>query len=145
MVAPTTPVSVDSFERSFRDTINIDVDVIHPMPLALVFFLAATVVMTLAQQEEAIRGIQEHLIEVRIQEELRALRDKVDVSEAESASLHATIRTMRPVEMVLCNRIKDERQTHIKIKRQLALVQESDRQDRKDFKEFMTGKYGYLS
>ncbi|GJY25681.1 hypothetical protein Tco_0400407, partial [Tanacetum coccineum] len=34
MVAPTIPVSADSFEGSFRDTIDIGVDVIHPVPVA---------------------------------------------------------------------------------------------------------------
>ncbi|GKG29102.1 hypothetical protein Tco_0416467, partial [Tanacetum coccineum] len=67
--------------------------------------------MTLAQHREAIRGIQEHLLEVPIQEELRALRDRVDVAETESASLRATIRTMGAVKTVLRNRMRDERQT----------------------------------
>ncbi|GKB10189.1 eukaryotic peptide chain release factor subunit 1-3 [Tanacetum coccineum] len=74
-------------------------------------------------------------------EELRALRDRVDVAKAESASLRATIRTIGAVEMVLRNRIRDERQTRIEIERQLASVQESHHQDREDFKklkEFMT-------
>ncbi|GKB14228.1 hypothetical protein Tco_0848151 [Tanacetum coccineum] len=83
----------------------------------------------------------EHLIEVSIQEELRALRDRVDVAEAESASLCATIRTMGAVETILRNCMKDERQIRIKIERQWASVQESHRQDRDEFKklkEFMT-------
>nr|GFC64162.1 hypothetical protein [Tanacetum cinerariifolium] len=74
MVEPTFPVSVDSFEGSSRDTIDIG-------------------------------------------EELRALRDRVDVAEAESASLLATIRTIEAVETVLCNRLRDERQTRIEIER----------------------------
>ncbi|GKC05265.1 hypothetical protein Tco_0996875 [Tanacetum coccineum] len=57
--------------------------------------------MTLAQHGEAIWGIQEHFLEVPIQEELRDLRDKVDVAEAESASLRVMIRTMGAVETVL--------------------------------------------
>ncbi|GJX37960.1 retrotransposon protein, putative, ty1-copia subclass [Tanacetum coccineum] len=103
MAAPTIPVSADSFEGSFGDTIDIGVDVIHPVPVALVVFPAATLVMTLAQHEEVIRGIQEHLLEVPIQEELR-----VDVAGAKSTSLRATIRTMRAVETVLRNRMRDE-------------------------------------
>nr|GEX13981.1 hypothetical protein [Tanacetum cinerariifolium] len=85
---------------------------------------------------------------VPIQEELRALRDRVDVAEAKSASMRATIRTMREVKMVLCNYMRDERQTCIEIERQLASVYESHRQDRKDFKklkDFMTSQYGYRS
>ncbi|GKB74823.1 hypothetical protein Tco_0936235 [Tanacetum coccineum] len=104
--------------------------------------------MTLAQHGEAIRGIHDHLPEVPIQEELRALRDRVDVAEAESASMRATIKTMGAVETVLRNRMRDERQTRIEIERQLASVQESHRQDREDFKklkEFMTSQYGYRS
>ncbi|GKA55067.1 hypothetical protein Tco_0754016 [Tanacetum coccineum] len=141
MVAPTILVSTDSFERSFGDTIDIGVDVIHPLPVALVVFPVAIVMMTLAQHGEEIRGIQEHLLEVPIQEELRALRDRVYVSEVESDSMCATIRTMGTVEMVLRYCMRDERQTRIEIERQLASVQESHRQDREDFKklkEFMT-------
>ncbi|GJY54138.1 hypothetical protein Tco_0445802 [Tanacetum coccineum] len=148
MVAPTIPVSADSFEGSFEDTIDIGVDVIHPVPVAPVVFPVATVVMTLAQHGEAIRGIQDHLPGVPIQEELKALRDRVDVAEAESASMRATIRTMGAVETVLRNRMRDERQTRIEIEHQLASVQESHRQDREDFKklkEFMTSQYGYRS
>nr|GEW07958.1 hypothetical protein [Tanacetum cinerariifolium] len=73
-----------------------------------------------------------------------ALRDRVDVAEAESASLRAMIRTMVAVEMVLRNRMRDERQTCIEIEHQLASVQESHRQDQEDFKklkEFMTKNY----
>ncbi|GJY60336.1 hypothetical protein Tco_0460993 [Tanacetum coccineum] len=55
-------------------------------------------------------------------EELRALRDRVDVAEAESASLRATIRTMGVVKTILHNRIRGERQTRIEIERQLASV-----------------------
>ncbi|GJS57004.1 hypothetical protein Tco_0651788, partial [Tanacetum coccineum] len=46
--------------------------------------------MRLAQHREAIWGIQEHLLEVPIQEELRALRDRVEVAEAKRATLRAT-------------------------------------------------------
>ncbi|GKF11613.1 hypothetical protein Tco_0049539, partial [Tanacetum coccineum] len=132
---PTIPISADSFEGSFRDTIDIGVDVIHSVPLASVVFPAATIVMTLAQHGEAIRGIQEHLLEVPIQEELRALRDRVDVAEVDSASLRATIRTMGAVETSLRHSMRDERQTRIKIERQLASLQESHRQDREELKK----------
>ncbi|GKG10085.1 hypothetical protein Tco_0338831 [Tanacetum coccineum] len=106
------------------------------MPVTLVIFLASTVVMRLAQHGEAIRGIQEHLLEVPIQEELRALRDRVEVVEAERATLRATIRSMGAVEIILRNRIRDERQTRIEIERQLASVQESHRQDQEDFMKY---------
>nr|GEV93349.1 hypothetical protein [Tanacetum cinerariifolium] len=94
IVAPTILVSADSFKGSFRDMIDIGVNVIHPVPIALVVF----------------------------PEELRALRDMIDVPEAESASLRATIRMMEAVEKVLRNRMMDERQTRIKIERRLASV-----------------------
>ncbi|GKF06692.1 hypothetical protein Tco_0037360, partial [Tanacetum coccineum] len=90
MDALTIPVPVDSSEGNFRDTIDIGVDVIQPVTIASVTFHAAIVVMILAQHGEAIRGIQEHLLRVPIQEELTALRFRVDVAEAKNASLHAT-------------------------------------------------------
>nr|GEV49997.1 hypothetical protein [Tanacetum cinerariifolium] len=48
MAAPTIHVSADSFKGNFIDTIDISVDVIHPVPVALVVFPTPTVVMTLA-------------------------------------------------------------------------------------------------
>nr|GEW11567.1 hypothetical protein [Tanacetum cinerariifolium] len=80
-----------------------------PMPVTSVIFPASTVVMRLAQHGEAIPGIQEHLLEVPIQEELRALRDRVEVAEAEMATLCATIRSMGAVETSLRNRMRDKR------------------------------------
>nr|GFC66542.1 hypothetical protein [Tanacetum cinerariifolium] len=82
MVTPTIPAPVDSSEGNFKDAIDIDMDVIHTVPVALVAFPAVIVVMILAKHEEAIRGIQEHLLGVSIQEELSALRFRVDVDEA---------------------------------------------------------------
>ncbi|GJT85521.1 hypothetical protein Tco_1067238 [Tanacetum coccineum] len=118
MSAPAVFVSTDSSEESIRDTIEIGVDVTHPMPVTSAIFPASTV------------------------EELRALRDRLDVVEVERATLRDTVRTMRAVEMVLRNRMRDERQNRIKIERQLALVQEeltqsriSHRQDQEDFKK----------
>nr|GEW77037.1 putative ribonuclease H-like domain-containing protein [Tanacetum cinerariifolium] len=64
MVAPTIPFSAASFEGSFEDTIDIGVAVIHSVPVALVVFPSATVVMTLAQHEEEVWGIQENLLEM---------------------------------------------------------------------------------
>nr|GEV22440.1 hypothetical protein [Tanacetum cinerariifolium] len=82
MDAPTILASTNSFEGSFEDTTDIGVDVIHPVPVALVIFPTATVVRTLARHEEVIRGIQERLLEMRtqrweeIEEELMALRER---------------------------------------------------------------------
>ncbi|GJT31649.1 hypothetical protein Tco_0922068, partial [Tanacetum coccineum] len=111
MVAPTIPISDDSSEGNFRDTIDIGV--------ASVVFPAATVVRTLAQHGKVIQGIQEHLLGVPIQEELTALRFSVDVVDAENASLRAMIRTMEAVETVTRNH---ERLARIEIERQLASV-----------------------
>nr|GEU53219.1 reverse transcriptase domain-containing protein [Tanacetum cinerariifolium] len=58
---------------------------------------------------EAIRGIHEHLVEAPIHEELRAMRDRVEIAEAERATLRAKIRTTGAVDMSLRNRMKDER------------------------------------
>nr|GEY27847.1 hypothetical protein [Tanacetum cinerariifolium] len=143
-VAPTIPVSVDSSKGNFRDTIDIGVDVIHPVPIASVVFPAATVVMTLAQHGEAIRGIHEHLLGMPIQEELTTVRGRVDVVEAESASLRATIRTMEAIKTVSHNH---ERLARTEIECQLASVQDSHRQVREDFKklEFVTSQFGHRS
>ncbi|GJX30286.1 hypothetical protein Tco_0238365 [Tanacetum coccineum] len=121
MVAPTIPVAVDSSEGNFEDTIDIDVDVIHPVPVASVVFPTVTV------------------------EELTALRNRVDIVEVVNASLHAMIRTMEAVETITRNH---ERLARIEIERQLASVQESHHQDREDFrklKDFMTSQYRYRS
>ncbi|GKF19448.1 hypothetical protein Tco_0068086, partial [Tanacetum coccineum] len=69
------------------DPIDIRVDVIHPEPVAAVAFPASAIMGTQAQHREAIRGIQEHLLGVPIQEELTALRSRADIAEAENASL----------------------------------------------------------
>nr|GEW45552.1 hypothetical protein [Tanacetum cinerariifolium] len=124
MAMPAASISVDSPEESYVDMIEI------------------------AQHGEAILGIQEHLLKMPTQEELRGLRDKADVAEVERVTLCDTIRTMGAVETSLRNRIRDERHTHIEIERQFALVQEeltqsrmSHRQDREDSKkleDFMT-------
>ncbi|GJR97491.1 hypothetical protein Tco_0269665 [Tanacetum coccineum] len=120
MDAPSVFISADSSEENFRDTIDIGVDVNHP----------------------------EHLLKVPIQDELRALRDRVEIAETERATLRTKIKTMGVVKTVLRNHIRDERLTRIKIERQLASVQESHRQDREDFKklkDFMTSQYRYRS
>ncbi|GJS18552.1 hypothetical protein Tco_0413024 [Tanacetum coccineum] len=101
--------------------------------------------MTLAQYGEAIRGIQEHLLRVPIHEELTALRNRVDIAEAENASLRGTIRTIEAIETVTHNH---ERLARIKIERQFASVQESHHQDREEFKnlkEFVTSQFGHRS
>ncbi|GKE05699.1 hypothetical protein Tco_1397717 [Tanacetum coccineum] len=129
MAAPTIPVSA---EENLRDPIDIRVDIIHPEPVAAVAFPAAAVLRTQAQHGEAIRGIQEHLLGVPIQEELKALRFKVDITEVENASLRARIKTMEAIKKITRNR---ERRVRIKMEQQLAAVQESQCQDREDFRK----------
>ncbi|GJS22426.1 reverse transcriptase domain-containing protein [Tanacetum coccineum] len=139
MAASTIPVSA---EENLGDPIDIRVDIIHPEPVAAVAFPAAAVVRTQAQHGEAIRGIQEHLLGVPIQEELTALRFRADIAEAENASLRARIKTTEAIEKITRNR---ERQARVKIEQQLAAVQESQRQDREDFrklKELVTSQFG---
>nr|GEV53197.1 hypothetical protein [Tanacetum cinerariifolium] len=148
----TVFVSVDSSKESFRETIKIGIDVTHYLPVTLAVFLASTVVMRLTKKGEAMRGIQEHLLEMPTQEELRALRDRADVVEVEGATLRATIRTMGVFKMSLRNRMRDKRHTRNEIECQLDLVQEeltqsrmSHSQDRQNFnklKDFMTIQCG---
>ncbi|GJX25286.1 putative reverse transcriptase domain-containing protein [Tanacetum coccineum] len=105
MAAPTIPVSA---EENLRDPINIRMDIIHSEPAVVVAFPAAAV------------------------EELMALRFRVDIAEAENASLRARIKTTETIEKITRNR---ERQARIKIEQQLAAIQESQRQDREGFKK----------
>ncbi|GJY19690.1 putative reverse transcriptase domain-containing protein [Tanacetum coccineum] len=102
----------------------IRVDVIHPEPVAAVAFPAVAIMRIQAQHKEAIRGIQEHLLGVPIQEELTALRFRENIAEAENASLRARIKTTEAIEKITRNR---ERQDRVKIEQQLVTVQESQR------------------
>ncbi|GJU09727.1 hypothetical protein Tco_1132123 [Tanacetum coccineum] len=130
MAMPAVFVSAYSSKESFGDTIEIGVDVTHPMLVTLVVFPAATVVIRLAQHGEAIQGIQEHLLEMPTQDKLRALRDRAYIAKAERATLRAMIRTIGAVKTSLHNRMRDERHTRIEIERELALVQEELTQSR---------------
>ncbi|GKC26980.1 hypothetical protein Tco_1034274 [Tanacetum coccineum] len=71
-------------------------DIIHPEPVAVVAFPATT-------------------------EELMALRFRIDIVEAENASLRARNKTTEAIEKITRNR---ERQAHEKMERQLSLIQE---------------------
>nr|GEZ24185.1 hypothetical protein [Tanacetum cinerariifolium] len=95
-----TPIILISTEENLRDPIDIRVDIIHPEPLAAVAFPAAAIVRTQAQHEEAIRGMQEQLLGVPIQEELTALIFRVDIAEAENASLRARIKTTEKIKKI---------------------------------------------
>ncbi|GKA35121.1 hypothetical protein Tco_0721612 [Tanacetum coccineum] len=112
MVAPTIPVPAEDL----RDPIEIRADIVHPEPVVVVAFPAAAVVRTLAQHEEAIRGIQGAFVR--------------------------EIKTIEAVEKVTHNH---DRLACIGIEQQLATVQESHRQDREDFrklKELVTSQFG---
>nr|GEV40449.1 putative reverse transcriptase domain-containing protein [Tanacetum cinerariifolium] len=138
-----TPIISISAKENLGDPIDNRMDIIHPEPVATVAFPAAGVVRTQAQHGEAIRGIHEQLLGVPIQKELTALRFRVDIAEAENASLHARIKTTEVIEKI--NR-KRERQARVEIEQQLAAVQESQRQDRENFrklKELLTSLAGY--
>nr|GEU29406.1 putative reverse transcriptase domain-containing protein [Tanacetum cinerariifolium] len=127
-----TPVISVFAEESLGDPIDIRMDIIHPEPFVVVAFPVAAVVRTQAQHEDAIRGIQEQLLGVPIQEELAALRFRVDIAEAENASLRARIKTTEAIEKITRKR---ERQARVEIEQQLAAVQESQRQDRENFRK----------
>nr|GEU49673.1 reverse transcriptase domain-containing protein [Tanacetum cinerariifolium] len=100
MAAPTIVISA---EENLGDPIDIRVDIIHPEPIAAVSFLTVAVVRTQAQHGEAIRGMQEQLLGVPIHEELTALRFKVDIAEAENASLRARIKTTEAIKKITRN------------------------------------------
>nr|GEU88764.1 hypothetical protein [Tanacetum cinerariifolium] len=102
MVASTTPISTDSAQRSFEDMIDIGVDIIYLEPVTTVAFPAASV------------------------EKLTALRFRVDITEAENASLRTRIETNKAFKKITRNH---ERLARIWIEHQLAAVQESHRQD----------------
>ncbi|GJR77772.1 putative reverse transcriptase domain-containing protein [Tanacetum coccineum] len=114
---PPPPPPRVSAEENLGDPIDIRVDIIHPEPVAAVAFPAAAIMGTQAQHGEAIRGIQEHLLGMPIQEELTALRFRADIAEAENASLRARIKTTEAIEKITRNR---ERQARVKIEQQLA-------------------------
>ncbi|GKD38766.1 hypothetical protein Tco_1258973 [Tanacetum coccineum] len=92
MAAPTIPISA---EENLRDPIDIRMNIIHPEPVAVVAFPAATVVRTLSQHEEVIGGIQERLLEMptqrweEIEEELLTLREREQVGLRQRGSLCA--------------------------------------------------------
>ncbi|GJX55264.1 putative reverse transcriptase domain-containing protein [Tanacetum coccineum] len=98
MAAPTVPVSA---KENLGDPIDIRVDIIHSEPVATVAFPAVAFVRTQAKHGDDIRGIQQHLLGVPIQEELTALRFRIDIAEAENASLHARIKTTKGSETLI--------------------------------------------
>ncbi|GJW78916.1 hypothetical protein Tco_0140598 [Tanacetum coccineum] len=100
--------------------------------LVLVAFPAAAVVRTQNPTRGGYKKDKEALLGVPIQEELTALRFRADIAEAENASLRARIKTTEAIKKITRKR---ERQARVKIEQQLAAVQESQRQDREDFRK----------
>nr|GEZ71933.1 hypothetical protein [Tanacetum cinerariifolium] len=105
MDAPTILVFV---EENLGDLIDIRVDIIHPEPVTAVAFPTTAV------------------------EDLTALRFKVDIAEAENASLHARIKTTEEIEKITRSQ---ERMARMEMERQLASVQESHRHDRENIRK----------
>ncbi|GJS77382.1 hypothetical protein Tco_0727263 [Tanacetum coccineum] len=100
MAALDVSASADSPEKSFGDTIEIRVDVIHPVPVTSAVFPALTVVMRLAEHREAIQA------------------------ETERITLRTRVRSLEVVETWLHGIVRDEREARVRIKLQLGLVQE---------------------
>nr|GFD01990.1 hypothetical protein [Tanacetum cinerariifolium] len=94
MAAPTILIFV---EENLGDPIDIRVDIIHPDPIPAVAFPIAVV------------------------EELTAISFRVDIAEAEIASLRAKITTTKAIEKITHNR---EIQVRNKTEQQLVAVQE---------------------
>ncbi|GJR56803.1 hypothetical protein Tco_1498965 [Tanacetum coccineum] len=129
MDAPTIPVST---KENLGDPIDIRVDIIHPKPVAGVAFSAAAVVTTLARHEEAIRGIHKHLQGVPIEEEMSTLRFRMGMADEENASLRGKIKTIEAIEIVTRSQ---EKRARMKMEQQLASIQQSQQQDRKNFRK----------
>ncbi|GKD84703.1 hypothetical protein Tco_1355857, partial [Tanacetum coccineum] len=103
MVAHTILVSADSFKGSSEDTIDIGVDVIHPVHIGLVVFPTATVVRILARHGE---------------------RDQIGLRQR-GVTLHAKVRSLDVVETWLHDIVKDEREACERIERQLVWFRRS--------------------
>nr|GEZ65735.1 hypothetical protein [Tanacetum cinerariifolium] len=84
-----TPAISVSAEENLGDLIDIRMGIIHPEPVAI-----------------------EKLLGVPIQEELTALRFRVDISNAKNASLRARIKTTEAIKKITC---KCERQARVEI------------------------------
>nr|GEV21284.1 hypothetical protein [Tanacetum cinerariifolium] len=140
MDAPTLPVSA---EKNLGDPIEIRVDIVQPTPADV--FPAATVVRTLAQRGDAIRGIYVHLQGVPIIEEMNSLRFRMGMAEEENASLRGSIKTMEAIDTITR---RQEKRARMKLKRQPTSVQETQRQDQENFRrlqDFVTSQLGHHS
>nr|GEW80612.1 hypothetical protein [Tanacetum cinerariifolium] len=115
MAAPTIPIFA---KENLRDPIDIRVDSIHPD-------LVATVAFTVAAVEEPM-----------------ALRFRVNIAEAENASLRTRTKTTEAIKRITRSQ---ERMARMEMERQLASVQESHRHDGENFmklQELVTSQLG---
>nr|GEY18935.1 hypothetical protein [Tanacetum cinerariifolium] len=104
-----------SAEKNLGDPIEIRVDIVHPAPADV--FLAATMVRTLAQH-------------------------RMGMAEEENSSLRDRIKTMEAIDTITR---RQEKRARMELERQLASVQESQRQYQENFRklqEFMTSQLG---
>nr|GEZ85760.1 hypothetical protein [Tanacetum cinerariifolium] len=107
-----------SAEKNLVDPIEIKVYIVHPAPADV--FLAATV-------------------------EMNALRFRMGMAEEENVSLCGRIKTIEAIDTI--TRRQEER-ARMKLERQSALVQKSQRQDQENFRklqEFVTSQLGRYS
>nr|GEX26152.1 ribonuclease H-like domain-containing protein [Tanacetum cinerariifolium] len=91
------------------------------------------------------KSIHGHLQGVPINEEMNALRFRMGMAEEENASLRGRIKTIEAIDTITR---RQEKRARIKLERQLASVQESQRQDQKNFRnllEFVTSQLGRYS
>ncbi|GJW14785.1 putative reverse transcriptase domain-containing protein [Tanacetum coccineum] len=110
MVAPNIPISA---EENLGDPIDIRVDIFHSEPIAVVAFPT-------------------HFQGVPIEEEMSTLSIRMGMVKAENASLRGKIKTMEAIEMVTRSQ---EKRARMEMERQLDLIQESQRQDRENFRK----------
>ncbi|GKD18063.1 hypothetical protein Tco_1207221 [Tanacetum coccineum] len=125
MDAPALPALAGLSGEGQDATTDIRVDRIYPVPVAEVVFPAATVMATLARHGEAIRGIREHLQGVPINEEIMALRFRVEIAEAENASLRGRVRTLEAMDTITHGQ---EKRVRRRMEQQLASVTETLRE-----------------
>nr|GFC35091.1 hypothetical protein [Tanacetum cinerariifolium] len=94
-----------SAEKNLGDPIEIRVDIVHPTPADV--FPVVTV-------------------------EMNALRFRMGMVEEENASLRGSIKTMEAIDTITR---RQEKRARMELKRQLTLVQESQRQDQENFRK----------
>nr|GFB64548.1 hypothetical protein [Tanacetum cinerariifolium] len=81
-----------------------------------------------------------HLQGVPINEEMNALRFKIGMAEEENASLRSRIKTIEAIDTITR---RQEKKARMELERQLASVQESQRQNQENFRklqEFVTSQ-----